>query len=214
MPRVCKRGWENSLWIESPQARPCLCSNPWSPPKGHLWTWGAGSPSPGPSNLSPPHHANWLLGASRNSKLWRVCLCTTVNTARGNSASVNSLICSSVVVLGKTWEIWQGLWTETDTSANKSMPLLSQRSARLSYTFIAVLMKFITISMQLEEAVLSPAVTIIKLIQTWQICQNMHQDKHNFLILGSNVTSGLSVSCWWARQPWGLYGSEDINNWN
>lgn len=193
-----------------PQARPCLCSNTRSPAKGRLGTRGTGSLSPGPSDLSPPCSCKLTSGCQLQQQTVACYLCTTINTARGNSGSVNSLICSSVLVLGKTQEIWQ----ETDTSANKSMPLLSLRSARLSYNSTAVLMKFTTVSIQLEEAVLNPAVTIIKLIQTWQICQNMHQDKHDLLILRSNVTAGLSVSCWRARQPCGLYGSEDINNWN
>lgn len=37
----------------------------------------------------------------------------------------------------------------------------------------------------------------------------MHQDKQDFLIHGSNITAGLSVSCCWVQQPWGLSGSED-----
>lgn len=59
---VCKPGWENLLWIESPHTNPCLCSNTWSPVNGHLWIQGTGSQNPCPPSWHLCSHANrvWL----------------------------------------------------------------------------------------------------------------------------------------------------------
>lgn len=161
----------------------------------HLGIQSTGSQNPSPPTCHLCSHANWLWlpVATANHSVLMLLLQETWHEETG---SADFLICSSVLDLGKIKEIHQVPWTETDTLVNKSLPSASPSAVSPSYTFTAVL-----IELQLspynpkKETVLNPEVTITKLIETWQICQNMHQDKHPFLICRSNATAGLSVCC-------------------
>lgn len=162
------------------------------------WTHGsrALAPKSHPSSLSPLLSCKLTLVASCNNKPQCSYLSATRNMAWGNIKRADFLICSLVSDLGKTWQISQILWTETDLLVNKDVHSASLCGASLSYTSTAVLMKLqLSQYNQKKAAVLNPEVTIIKLIESWQVCQNMHQDKHPFLSCRSNATAGLSVSC-------------------
>lgn len=110
---------------------------PWaqSPPTSHLRS-----------------HANWLFGRQLQQQTVVFISMRYKKHGKRNSGSVYFLICSLVLDLGKTWQIWEALWTETDTLVHKAIPFVSPSSASLSYTSTAVFMKFTAVSVQLKRS--------------------------------------------------------------